>query len=118
MKRQPIPQFEFGFSDEPFALVPEKQSAPAAPVILAEMTPEERERMRERSTGPCQEEIEMTREIEQKRIADGSRSERIRQNRAAMDCEHLDETTPGLREGSYWSAPMVKALATMQGGGR
>jgi hypothetical protein len=94
MKRQPIPQFEFGFSGEAFNLANEKQpiGTDGGPKILAEMTAEERERARETAKAFLS---EIHREIEA-------------------------VTMPGLAPGSYWDAPaerkaMAKALSTMQG---
>lgn len=100
MKRQPkVPQFEFGFSGDSFALVGERSAAKSdAPTILAEMTDAEREAARTQA------------KTKQTFIGELSRE---------MDAEPSEvERTPGLAPGSYWSNPMAKALATMQRGKR
>lgn len=129
MKRS-IPQFELAFSDEPFALVTEEQAPPVAgPMILAEMTTEEREKVREQSRHSDPHKL-YVRSLHDAMAscscgrwnyrAAGAVSrnhiEAEHRNHKAQFAESETESTPGLASGSYWSSPMAKALSTMQGG--
>lgn len=90
MKPSPIPQFELSFADEPFALVAQAiEGKPVAPVILAEMTAEERERFREGRDTPKAE----------KRLYG------VMAEAAKVDFEALADvqTVPGLAPGSFWT---------------
>lgn len=115
-KRQLVPQHEFGFTSEAFNLAPETQQAPKvdAPVILAEMTPEERERVREKAKSEqpvlmtCTNQKEPTNHIYCGRGFTG-------RHQCSCGAEFVQpDTSPGLAAGSYWSKPMAKALATFQ----
>lgn len=146
MKRQPIPQAEFGFTSETFNLG--QQSTPVTatgPKIMAEMTDAEREQVRERSRrietrhericrerrehllaekqfGPIRGENETPEELAA-READAlaklaaSNAEKIREQYKGWKIAEAETTTPGIAPGSYWTKQaMRKAIAT--GGGR
>jgi hypothetical protein len=113
MKRRPIiPQAEFGFAGDSFALVAEKAQPVSAPTIMAEMTDAERENVRQQSkeTTPTDPIFGA--------VAKEAARHQLGAKVCACGCGDAIaaevETTPGLAPGSYWSTPMRKALATMQ----
>lgn len=96
MKRKPIPQHEFSFAGEAFNLAGQtQQAAPSSgPVIMAEMSEAERERLRA--------------DLQRDTFGDGLSAAGKRSLEVYKQCMKANGFTP--------DRSMRKALATMQGG--